>query len=240
MSEDDMNSIRAHNFKVEVNLGAKSYIKLRLAFPQLSDLLSLHQMQTRIAFLSGIKPDIYHCCKNSCCCFTGPFESLNTCPFCAEVRYDVNRHPRNTFAHLPLIPRLIAMCRDNSTAEKMKYREEHQSQPRMTIDIYDAEHYNSLRKTNVTIGDEELPRRFFLQPTDIALGLSTDGFGPFKKRKQSCWPLVAFNYNLPPQIRIHLPICLGTIPGPKQPKNLDSFLIPLIDELIQLMHGVPA
>lgn len=242
MSEDDMNSIRAFNFKVNTNLGAKSYAKLRLAFPQLSDLLSLQKLQTRIAFLSGIKPVIYHCCKNSCCCFTGPFKSLDICPFCSEARYDANHRPRNVFSYLPLIPRLIAMCQDNSTAEKMKYRAEHQSQPRTITDIFDAEHYDHLRKTNVTIGDEELPHRFFSQPTDIALGLSTDGFGPFKKRKQSCWPLIAFNYNLPPEIRIHLLsiICLGIIPGPKQPKNIDSFLIPLIDELIKLMRGVPA
>jgi hypothetical protein len=81
-----------------------------------------------------------------------------------------------------------------------------------------------------------------LQPTDIALGLLTDGFGPFKKCKQSCWPLITFNYNLPPEIQFHLIniICFGIILGPKQPKNLNSFLIPLIDELIKLMCGMPA
>jgi hypothetical protein len=156
MSEDNTNSIRAHNFKVEVNLGAKSYLKLHLAFSQLSDLLSLQQLQTRIAFLSGIKPVIYHCCKNSCCCFTGPFKSLETCPFCNEARYDANRHPQNVFAYLPLIPRLIAMCQDISTTEKMKYQAERQLSPHTTTDTFNGKHYNNLCKTNVSIGDEEL------------------------------------------------------------------------------------
>ncbi|QRV84668.1 Transposase family tnp2 [Ceratobasidium sp. AG-Ba] len=94
----------------------------------------------------------------------------------------------------------------------------------------------------VTEPGDPLPHRYFSSPTDIALGLSTDGFGPFKSRKQTCWPLLAFNYNLPPSIRHRLKnlLCLGIIPGPNSPKELDTFLAPFIQELEELARGVPA
>ncbi|KAG9123856.1 hypothetical protein FRC07_013733, partial [Ceratobasidium sp. 392] len=78
--------------------------------------------------------------------------------------------------------------------------------------------------------------------TDVALGLSTDGFGPFKSRKQSCWPLILFNYNLPPSIRTQLKyiMCVGVIPGPNTPKELSTYLEPLICELEDLARGIPA
>ena len=55
----------------------------------------------------------------------------------------------------------------------------------MITDILDGAHYRSLLKTLVTIGDKELPMWFFSDPRDIALGLSTDGFGPFKKHNKT-------------------------------------------------------
>ncbi|KAG8870580.1 hypothetical protein FRB98_001528 [Tulasnella sp. 332] len=74
------------------------------------------------------------------------------------------------------------------------------------------------------------------------MGISTDGFCPFKRRKQTCWLIIAFNYNLPPKIRFHRSniLCLGVIPGPKQPKDMDSFLTPLINKFLELAHGVAA
>ena len=109
-------------------------------------------------------------------------------------------------------------------------------------DIFDGAHYHSLLETFVTISDEELPMWFFSDPRDIVLGFSTDGFGPFKKRNKTAWPLFIFNYNLPPKERFQKEniISLGTVPGPKKPANLDSFLWPLVQELLKLEIGVSA
>jgi hypothetical protein len=52
--------------------------------------------------------------------------------------------------------------------------------PTKVTDIFDSTHYTSLLGKFVTIGDEELPAWFFSDPQDIALGLSTNGFCPFK------------------------------------------------------------
>ncbi|KAH7917945.1 hypothetical protein BV22DRAFT_980525, partial [Leucogyrophana mollusca] len=46
--------------------------------------------------------------------------------------------------------------------------------------------------------------------------------------------------NLPPQVHTHLSnlLCVGIIPGPNQPKDLESFLSPLDNECANLAHGV--
>jgi hypothetical protein len=79
-----------------------------------------------------------------------------------------------------------------------------------------------------------------LDPCDIVLGLSADGFGPFKHCTKTAWPVILFNYNLPPEERFLKKniISVGVIPGPKKPGDLDSFLWPLVQELLQLELGV--
>jgi len=74
------------------------------------------------------------------------------------------------------------------------------------------------------------------------LGLSTDGFGPFKHHIKTAWPIILFNYNLPSEERFQKDniISVGIIPGPKKPGDCDSFLWPLIQELLQLAIGVTA
>jgi hypothetical protein len=77
---------------------------------------------------------------------------------------------------------------------------------------------------------------------DIALGLSSDGFGPFKHCTKTAWPIILFNYNLPPkeQFLKQNIIRIGVIPGPKKPCDFDSFLWPLVQELLQLAIDVSA
>jgi hypothetical protein len=92
----------------------------------------------------------------------------------------------------------------------------------------------------VTANGKTYPHRYFSDHRDIALGLSLDGFAPFKRRSNSAWPVILFNYNLPPDLRTHLDhiLCYGIIPGPKSVKDVDSFLVPLYEELAELSEGV--
>jgi len=92
------------------------------------------------------------------------------------------------------------------------------------------------------IGTEELPMWCFSDSCDIALGLSADGFGPFKRHTKTAWPIILFNYNLPPEecfLKQNI-ISIEVVPGPKKPCNFDSFLWPLVQELLQLEIGVSA
>lgn len=129
--------------------------------------------------------------------------------------------------YLPLIPRLKSFLANPAMARRIQYRVvEHVHTPRIIKDAMDAETYRGLLEKSVMVDRKALGHRFYTDNCDVALGLSTDGFAPFKHRTNTVWPLIIFNYNLPPEIQFHLDniLCLGTIPGPKKPANFDSFL----------------
>lgn len=86
-------------------------------------------------------------------------------------------------------------------------------------------------------------KELFQRITDLGFVLTTDGVQVFKARKRfSIWPIALECLNLPPTIRGKRQnlLCTGFIPGPKGPKNLDSFLYPLIKEFEALQNGVTA
>jgi Transposase family tnp2 len=150
--------------------------------------------------------------------------------------------PQAIYEYLPIIPHLCTMLANSSYAMKMQYQSKHKNDPTKISNIFDGTHYCSLWETFIMISDEELPMWFFSNPHSIALGLSTDGFGPFKPHTKTAWPIILFNYNLPPEewfLRWNI-ILIGVIPRPKKPCDLDSFLWPLVQELLQLEIGVSA
>ncbi|QRW17362.1 Transposase family tnp2 [Rhizoctonia solani] len=207
-----------------------------------ASLPSLKNLCSRILALCGLKPVTYDCCKNSCICFAGPFANLQSCPECNTPRKNAAGAPQKTFTYIPLIPQLQALYCSLRMCEAMQYRHNYKRNKDTIEDYFDGNQYCELLGTYVTVDGEQKPFKFFADWREIALALSTDGMCPFKRRKNSCWPLILINLNLPPNQRTHLEnlVCVGVIPGPKSPKNLGSFLWPLIDELLQLASGVSA
>ena len=127
-------------------------------------------------------------------------------------------------------------------AKLMQYRSAHIHTPGVFTDIFDGENYQQLRSTPITVHDEPVhpPTNYFEDDRDIALGLSTDGYGIFTHGQATTWLLIIFIYNLPPKLRFHVEhiLALGIIPGPNKPSNIDSFLISLHEELYKLAKGV--
>jgi hypothetical protein len=85
---------------------------------------------------------------------------------------------------------------------------------------------------------------FVADPMHIRLGLAKDGFNPFgeKSSSWSTWPIMFFNYNLPPWLvtkRFFVILSL-IISGPESVKvaNFDVYLEPMIEELEELWKGV--
>ncbi|KAJ3494993.1 hypothetical protein NLJ89_g10699 [Agrocybe chaxingu] len=132
--------------------------------------------------------------------------------------------------------------RNKKRTEEMQYRAKHIHEPGNMTDVFDGSAYQDLLTETVKIDGEDLGHTYFSDGRDIALGLSTDGFAPFKRRKNTAWPLILFNFNLPPEFRFHMNeiLALGVIPGPKKPIDIDSFLWPAILEFIKLVRGVAA
>ena len=73
----------------------------------------------------------------------------------------------------------------------------------------------------------------FQSKQDIALHLSLDGVQLIVQRMHSMMLVILINLNLPPEIRYKLTniMTFGIFPGPSEPKDLNSFLRPFVDEL---------
>jgi len=241
-----MSILRAYSFKVDEHLTDKAFAKIPYAFPK-EPIPTVKVCRARLQALSGFKPVRYDCCINSCCCFTGGHNDRTTCPYCGEDRYITDRRgkrkPRKVFNYLPFIPRLVFMQANPSKANEMRYRVFVHKHTRGKItDVFDSHIYRRLLGKRVVINGRNASHDYFCDPRDVAIGLSTDGFCPFRRRKATAWPLVLFHYNLAPDIRFHdgNRIDLGTIPGPHKPKDFDSYLWPVFEEFMRLQHGVRA
>ncbi|KZV73980.1 hypothetical protein PENSPDRAFT_573614, partial [Peniophora sp. CONT] len=181
--------LRHYAFKIKHHLTDRAWKDLPTTFRK-EDIASIKIARSKIAELSQFRPVLYDCCIDSCAAFTGPHEKLEHCPICKKARYTgtgANRRPRKRFRYLPIIPRLSAFAASRSTAEKRTYRAHgHVPEEDKIKDYQDSEHYQKLKQTHVIIDGKTLPHRYFQDPRDTALGLSTDGFAPFRKRTSTC------------------------------------------------------
>ena len=92
------------------------------------------------------------------------------------------------------------MLGNPNKAQEMQYRAfVHEHTLGKISDVFDSHIYRQLLG-KVVINGASAQHKYFSDPRDIALGLSTDGFCPFRRRKATAWPLVLFNYNLAPEI----------------------------------------
>lgn len=104
---------------------------------------------------------------------------------CNEARYNAAGKPCKRFIYLPIIPRLVGYFKNARLVERMRYRARFEHNPNSTGDIFNGEHYRTPRETHVTAHDEQKVYKFFSGACDIAFGLSTDGFAPFRHRKKT-------------------------------------------------------
>jgi hypothetical protein len=176
--------------------------KAYLAFQTMPPLPKLLQLRSCITFLAGFSAQTYDCCPNSCLCYTGPHSSEMSCTYCGLSQHHANGKPRKKFTYIPLIPQLQAFCANPKVAATMQYRSESESEsiPGVIKDVFDSKNYKALQSKYVQIDKTIFGHWYFDDHRDIVLGLSTDGFAPFNRRKSTTWPITLFNYNLPPEI----------------------------------------
>jgi len=229
------------------NDGVTDHLLMQIEHISKCDLDTLHQMKKRLEELSELFAESYDCCIKSCVAFTGPHAKLKACPRCRKPRYRRNGQPMKTYRYIPLIPQLVAFFLNRELNERMRYRSE--GHPKVKAekkghitDVFDGTHYLGLLQKEATINGHGLGHTYFSDYRDIALGLATDGVNPWRRRKSTFWPILLYNYNLPPTERSHddNAICIGEVPGPEKPKDMDSFLYPAVQELLKLSVGVKA
>lgn len=233
--------IRLFALKTSFNMSDEQYEAMQEVLPE-SLIPSFFRARACVEALSSFRPQKYDCCTGSCIAYTGKYKDEDHCPKCKTPRHGANGRPQRQFTYLPIIPRLSALFRNKSMSSTLRYRHEYIHNGDIMKDIFDSSHYLDLCREKVRLYDEEYEHCYFQDPRELALGASTDGFAPFNRRKKTCWPILVFNYNLPPEIRFLMKniLCIGVIPGPNKPKDIDSFLFPLIEELKQLAVGVRA
>ena len=173
-------------------------------------------------------------CINSCAAFTGPFAHLERCPLCCEHRYDQerlrksngkNKIPRKVFTTFPLGPQLQARWRNAQMAEKMRYRR-HKTRELLQKRACGEDYIYD----DILCGTDYLDavEDGTIQDSDEVVMLSIDGAQLFRNKKSDCWIYIWVVLDLAPDERYKLRNILpgGIIPGPKNPKDLDSFLFP--------------
>ena len=133
------------------------------------------------------------------------------------------------------------MLKDKTIAKQLRYRDSYtytDGSDDIIRDVFDSSIYRNLLEKQVVVNGQTQDHKYFSDPCDVALGISLDGVTYFSRRQHSVWPVILINYNLPPKVRTRRDriICYGIIPGTV--KNLDSYLVPLHDELEELAKGV--
>ncbi|KAI0683539.1 hypothetical protein C8Q76DRAFT_594615, partial [Earliella scabrosa] len=185
ITSNDLEHLRPFALKVDTHMPGKTFSKLQFAFPD-AHIDTWKKVQARVTQLSGVQPELYDCCSNSCLCFVGPHAELRECPHCKESRYRPNGQPRSRFMYIPFTPRLKALVANQRTARLMSHRATgHIPKEGVISDVMDSQHYRNLLTTRVLVDNKELSHTYFNDPRDVALGLSTDGFAPHRRRKKT-------------------------------------------------------
>jgi len=170
----------------------------------------------------------YDVCPNDCVLFMGSHADATHCPQCNAQRKTSDGKPAKEFIYFPLIPQLQRMYSDPVTAERLRWAGEHKFDPDVVADISESRAFR----------DFVLKDDFFHDIRNIALTVCADGVNPWTGSNYSMWPILSCMLNLPPHLRTRpeYMLLLGLVPGSKAPKNINTYLRLVVDEL--LMHGL--
>ncbi|QRW02459.1 Transposase family Tnp2 protein [Ceratobasidium sp. AG-Ba] len=242
ITEQELDSIKMAAIRQFGHISQRNYERIRYSFRDKVFLMTLQCFGTRIAKLSGVKPEDYDCCINVCHAFIGRFADEDKCSTCGALRYDELGRPRQSYQYIPTTGRFLAMFNNPSFIEKLEYRHNYEQREGRIDDVFDGQLYKNLCQQNIAIEGEDIGVKYFSGKYDIATSLLADGVQIFKQETATCWPIILQILNLPPRDRVQMrnvmPLCV--IPGPNQPKDFNSFLEPFVLECQKMARGVEA
>ncbi|EJU04818.1 hypothetical protein DACRYDRAFT_47001, partial [Dacryopinax primogenitus] len=127
-------------------------------------------------FVSAIKTVSYDCCVSSCVAYTGVLAEETVCPHYSEPHLKPNGQAHCQYAYLPLIPQLQAQYAQEDRAKLLTLYQGWQNANAPTI----TNIFQDLCECYIKVSGKTLTTKYFDSPRDLALGLLTDGFAPFK------------------------------------------------------------
>ena len=217
---------------------------IRRCHPE-DDLPSYYSIKRLVADLTGIESMVHDMCANSCLAYTGPFRDLEACPICSEPRFDQfrlqsssgkERIPRQEFHTIPIGPQIQALYRSPESASHAHYLREERS-----CVLSELENADGLDQYSDVLHGTDLITAFQdgrIREDDIVLMFSIDGAQLYAMKNSACWIYIWVLLNLSPteQYKKNRVFIGGFIPGPNNPKNIDSFLLPGLQHLVALQN----
>ncbi len=223
-----------------------------------SEILSYDQISRRVRNLSGVVPIIHDMCVNSCMAYTGPFSPLQACRFCSAPRYmsrkgkpiapeDITDDgvsafiPRLQFHTIPLGPQLQPLFRDPKSANNMKHRQIRTRKILRELQVNNVDF--PAEYDDVYCGQDylEAVRSGDIGEDSVLVVWSQDGAQLYQSKKSDAWIGIWTVMELSPHIRYKKDFVLPgvVIPGPNNPKHLDSFIFPSLHHVGALQnHGL--
>ncbi|EIW73862.1 hypothetical protein CONPUDRAFT_53544 [Coniophora puteana RWD-64-598 SS2] len=202
-------------------------------FADADGLLHFEALEKLITEITGVSSIEFDMCWDTCLAFTGPFENDQRCSQCGRHRYDQDilkasgKRVSRKFHTIPLGPILQALFRDRQTAEDLSYR------VRKTHEVLEDAIRNGRIIQNF---DDYICGTDYIQSLieqkitddDIVVMASLDGAQLLKTRGSDCWMYIWVILEFSPDKRYKKTHVFpgGFIPGPKNPRNVDSFLFP--------------
>lgn len=146
----------------------------------------------------GLGYNTIHACNNGCVLYRGPHEHHDLCRICHAPQWKRSGHtlvPISVLRHFPLVSRLRRMFATHSLAKLMIWHRENRSRDGRMRSPVDSPQWRHL--------ENEYPD-FETDPQNIHLGLGADGINRYAQKRStySVWPIILFNYNLPPWLTI--------------------------------------
>jgi len=227
LSDEMSCALRLLDIKSRYNLTDDAFHQIITAVS--SSNISLHQAKKTLKSIVQLEPIFVDMCPNSCHAYTGDYKYYNECKYCHTSRFQ-NQTSRRQMAYFSIKDRLIIQYQDPIRSKELKYRANYTQRQGFDYDgkigdIFDGIRYKKL-----------LSDGFFCDDRDIALICSVDGYQIFRQKTDDCWVVLMINANICPENRVKRENLMITaiIPGPKEPKNFNSFMYPIIKELKEL------
>ncbi|KAI0062673.1 hypothetical protein BV25DRAFT_1803335, partial [Artomyces pyxidatus] len=219
-------TVKAYNLHAQV---------LRDVLPD-TKILSLYSVRKLATELTELYPEKVDMCPYSCIAYTGEYKDLTSCPYirdgtvCGEPRYKTTKSsssekkPRAQMLSLPIMATIRAMYANADTACLMRYRDKCLQQA-LKVVAEGCSRFSDF--PNGKIHEYHYKKlNLFKDPRDVALALSSDGAQLTMKKQSDTWLMLIIILNLPPEVRYKStgPIVAFTIPGPKPPGHIESFM----------------
>jgi len=191
---------------------------------------SLHSLIKTLKNTVSLRPIWIDMCINSCCAFSGSFKTLDKCIYCKAECYQEGGRSRAQVVYFSIQDRFIIQYKDPTRAKQLRYRSEYIAREEYNIDGAIGDVFDSIQYKHLS------QKGYFQDDRDVALLGSIDGYQLFRQKCNDCWIVLFINANLPPEQRVKMENLLITsiIPGPKAPKDFNSFMKPIVEELCLL------